>query len=212
MSAPQSLTKVPHFAVCPAANWYAIHTNIFWRNSKYYNVNYEANPAFRCHDELFVPNTDPSISYKIDMTAFLTFDIELGEVIDLGITPLGRRRMVPLLTGKAEGAFAGRLLPGGTDWQVVQPGGTLEINARYIFETPAGERIEVQSSGLRACDSETLARFDRGESVPPEAYYFRTAVRLFTGASGLLHLNDRLYVCEGQRLPKAVRLLINPVP
>jgi len=146
------------------------------------------------------------------MIPYLTFDIELGAAIEIGTTPSGRRRMVPLLFGKASGAFSGDLLPGGADWQMVLPNGTAEINARYIFETKSGARIEVQSTGLRVCDTETLARFDRGESVPPENYYFRTSVRLFTAVPDLLHLNDRLFSCQGQRFPRAVRLFINPVP
>ena len=153
-----------------------------------------------------------SMSVKDKMPPYLTFDIELGTAIELGRTPLGQRRMVPLLGGTVSGAFSGTVLPGGSDWQVVQPGGTLEINARYILKTEAGELIEVQSSGLRACDEATLALFDQGENVPPEAYYFRTAVRLFTAAPALLHLNNRLFTCHGQRFPRAVRLFINPVP
>src|SRR5690349_9061042 len=88
-----------------------------------------------------------------DMTPYLTFDVELGDAIEIGMTPLGQRRMVPLLSGTASGAFSAKLLPGGSDWQILRPDGTLEINARYILETPEGERIEVQSIGIRACDN-----------------------------------------------------------
>ena len=39
----------------------------------------------------------------------------------------------------------------------------------------------------------------RGEAVPPEAYYFRTAVRFTTGAPAWLHLNKLLAIAVGQR-------------
>ena len=31
---------------------------------------------------------------RMDMTPYLTFDIDLGATLDLGITPVGHRRMV----------------------------------------------------------------------------------------------------------------------
>jgi hypothetical protein len=145
------------------------------------------------------------------MTHFLIFDIELGPVIEIGMTPLGQRRMVPLLGGTVRGEFSGKVLPGGSDWQILRPDGTLEINARYIIETVEAERIEVQSAGMRVCDDDTRRKLEGGGQVSPDAYYFRTAVRLFTGAPRLLHLNDRLFSCRGERFSQAVRLFISPV-
>ncbi len=153
-----------------------------------------------------------SISYRYKMVPFLTFDIELGGAFEIGSTPTGRRRMVPLLGGVVSGAFSARVLPGGADWQLVHPDGTVEISARYILETPEGALIEVESKGIRVCSPEILARFDLGETVSPDDYYFRTAMRFFTAAPALRHLNDRLYSCHGQRFPKAVRLFINQIP
>ena len=50
---------------------------------------------------------------------------------------------------------------------------------------------------------EALARGDR---VPPSAYYFRTAVRLCTGAPAWLHLNRMLVLAVGAREQRRVVL------
>ena len=46
----------------------------------------------------------------------------------------------------------------------------------------------------------------RGEAVPPEAYYFRTAVRFTTGAPAWLHLNKLIAIAVGQREASVVKL------
>ena len=108
---------------------------------------------------------------------------DVAPVVTLGPAPLGERRYVPLLGGSVTGpALRGRILPGGVDWQIVRADGTLEIDAHYVIEADDGAQIEVRSQGVRAGPPEVLAALARGEAVPPTAYYFRTAVRLTTGA------------------------------
>ena len=51
-----------------------------------------------------------------------------------------------------------------------------------------------------------MARLSAGEAVPPAAYFFRTPVRLTTGAPAWLHLNRRMLVASGERLADRVRL------
>ena len=79
-------------------------------------------------------------------------------------------------------------------------GGTLrgpELNGRLV---------EVCSVGLRHGPSEVMARLARGEAVPASACYFRTVVRLPTGAPQWLHLNKLLALAVGQREASAVKL------
>jgi hypothetical protein len=71
--------------------------------------------------------------------------------------------------------------------------------------------VEVQSTGLRAGSAETLARLAAGEILPPEAYYFRTAMRFFTASPALAALNDLLAVAVGTRLPRQAVLRVHPV-
>ncbi|HLN10190.1 MAG TPA: DUF3237 family protein, partial [Xanthobacteraceae bacterium] len=72
---------------------------------------------------------------------------ELADILHLGRTPYGERRVINILGGRVEGS--GRILPGGADWQIVRPDGAADIQARYTIETEAGARILVDSEGLR---------------------------------------------------------------
>jgi hypothetical protein len=57
--------------------------------------------------------------------------VAVGPPIDVGSTPHGIRRIVPLLAGEMAGPrLAGKLLPGGTDYQIWRSDGVTEIHAR----------------------------------------------------------------------------------
>ena len=130
-----------------------------------------------------------------------------------GATTAGERRVIPFTAGTFEGCgMRGKLLPGGTDWQRVRADGSLEITARYMLQSEAGEIIQVVSEGLRTASPEVLARLSAGEDVPPDQYYFRTSIRLTTGSERLKHLNDRLYVGVGTRQARSVQIVIHEVP
>ena len=50
--------------------------------------------------------------------------------------------------------LTGEILPGGTDWQIVRPDGTIEVVARYTIRADMGRSdngalIYVQNDGLR---------------------------------------------------------------
>lgn len=136
----------------------------------------------------------------------LILDVEVGPPIEPGAVGAGVRRCIPLTGGQVSGAIEGEIIPGGADWQTICDDGTLQIEAHYAFRTAAGAVVEVVSSGLRSGPPEVLQRLAAGEIVDPRQYYFRTAIRLRTGAPELASLNHRLYVARGARRPGAVRL------
>jgi hypothetical protein len=51
-----------------------------------------------------------------------------------------------------------------------------------------------------------MAQLARGETVPRDAYFFRTLVRFTTGAPAWLHLNKTLALACGAREAHRVRL------
>lgn len=140
----------------------------------------------------------------------MRFAVEVGEPVTIGEVSGRVRRYIPLLGGTVEGAYRGTIVPGGMDWQVLEPGGRLEISAHYVLDLEQG-RVEVRSDGLRAGPPEVLARLASGEAVPREAYYFRTAMRFTAAAPALATLNERLFVAVGERLARLVRLDVHPV-
>lgn len=120
------------------------------------------------------------------------------------------KRMIAITGGRVSGGLAGRVLPGGADFQTVYPDGRADIMARYCLEVAEGI-VEVESRGLRVGPPEVIARLGRGERVEPGAYYFRTAVRLTSSAPALDRLTRRLYVAIATREPDLVRIALHEV-
>jgi Protein of unknown function (DUF3237) len=134
-----------------------------------------------------------------------TVDARLGPLEDHGVTRAGHRRVVPIAGGRVGGLPDGEtrldaeILPGGADWQVVRPDGTIEIDTRYSARTAAGEHVHFRTSGVRSGPPSVLAALLRGEDVDPAAYYFRVAVYLETSAARLAFLERSIFVASAVR-------------
>jgi hypothetical protein len=133
--------------------------------------------------------------------------VEVAEIVTLGRTPLGERRVVNILGGWFRGEWLhGRVRAGGADWQTIGEDGAARLDARYTLETEGGLLVQVRSEGLRHGPADVLARLAAGEDVDPGRYYFRTVLRFETGAPGLDWLNRVIAIARGARLPRAVEL------
>ncbi len=132
---------------------------------------------------------------------------QVGALVSLGPGPHGERRYVPLGGGSVRGPeLNGSLVEGGIDWQINRADGALEIAAHYVIRADDGALIEVQSSGLRHGPAGVMARLAAGAPVGRDEYYFRTLVRLTTGAPQWQHLNKLLVIAVGQREATQVKL------
>jgi hypothetical protein len=137
---------------------------------------------------------------------------ELADIVDVGVTPMGHRRVINILGGQFSGdRLSGVVLPGGADWQWVRSDGTLDLDARYTLKTDRGELIQVTSQGLRTSSPEVLARLAAGEDLDPSLYYFRTVMRFETSAPSLLWLTRLLAVAYGRRTRNAVELRVDEI-
>jgi hypothetical protein len=134
-------------------------------------------------------------------------EADVGPMRDLGPTPHGRRRIVPILGGTVKGPrLTGEIVPGGADWQYVRGDGVAELVARYSIRTHDGVEIAVTNSGLRRAPPEVMARLARGEPVDPALVYCR-AVPLFEAPAGPYDwLNASVFVCSAARLPDKVQI------
>ena len=131
----------------------------------------------------------------------------VAPIQDLGQTARGHRRIVDILGGEAQGPkFTGTILPGGADWQIVRPDGTIEVVARYTIKAASGALVYVQNDGLRVASPEIVARMSRGESVPFDSYRFRTAPRFETSAPDLKWLEQSTFVGVAARTPDRVAI------
>lgn len=134
--------------------------------------------------------------------------VEVGEIVSLGPTPTGERRVVAISGGSFESddGWRGIVLPGGADWQLLRGDGVLEVDARYALQDQRGARVQVMSQGLRHGPPEVIAALARGEAVDASLYYFRTAMRFETAAAELVHLNHVIAFGIGAREAQLVRL------
>ena len=137
----------------------------------------------------------------------LKAEITLAAAQDLGETPLGRRRVVPITGGRFSGErLAGRVLAGGADWQLVRADGVADLDARYTLETGDGALIYVRNRGYRHGPAEILEQLAAGAAVDPASYYMRTTPLFETSAARYAWLNRIVCVATGARRAAAVEL------
>ena len=139
----------------------------------------------------------------------LTFAFEMHATVDppqeLGQVRAGRRRIVPITGGRFEGpGIKGKVLPGGADWQTIQPDGFSELDTRYTIQTDAGQLIYVQNAGMRHAAPDVMARLLAGQTVDPALVYFRTVPRFETSAPELQWLTRAIFIGVGERYPNEV--------
>jgi hypothetical protein len=145
----------------------------------------------------------PGLSFLAELS------VTVGEPIDVGPTPEGHRRLIPITGGTVRGpALNGRVLPGGADYQLLRGPTLTELDARYVLETDAGHRIFVHNTALRHGSSRDIELLNSGAAVDPSKIYFRCWPRLTTAAPELDWLNTRLTLGTGVREPGRVVICI----
>ncbi len=138
--------------------------------------------------------------------------VTVAPALELGETAAGRRRVIPITGGRIDGPrLAGRVLPGGADWQIVRRDGCAELEARYTIEAQDGALVSVVNRGLRHGPPEVIARLAAGEPVDPGAYYFRCAPTFETAAPALQWLARTVFVGSGVRRPDSVEISVYAV-
>ena len=75
--------------------------------------------------------------------------VDIAPTLQLGMSPYGDRRMVPITGGTFEGpGLRGRVLPGGADRQLVRRDGSVNLDAIYELQTDDGVVISVRNRVL----------------------------------------------------------------
>lgn len=105
--------------------------------------------------------------------------VEIGQLVDVGATPHGHRRYIPITGGTFEGArIRGTVLPGGADWQTSRPDGVSEVDALYSIRADDGTVIIVRNCGV----------------ITAGGAYMRTAPRFEAPAGPHAWLNEAQFV------------------
>ncbi|HRI21323.1 MAG TPA: DUF3237 domain-containing protein [Panacibacter sp.] len=134
--------------------------------------------------------------------------VTLDKIQDLGNTPHGHRRIIPITGGSFEGpAIKGSVVPGGADWQIIRADGVVELSAQYTLQTDDGALIYITNKGYRNASPEVTKRIANGEMVDPKEYYFRTTPFFETASVKYDYLNNHIFICTAER--KVDYVLIN---
>jgi len=143
----------------------------------------------------------------LQLQPLLKAEITLAAPQELGDTPAGRRRIIPITGGRFDGErLRGRVLPGGADWQIIRPDGVADLDARYTLETSDGALIYVRNKGYRHGPAEVMERLKAGEAVDPALYYMRTTPWFETGDARYAWMNRIVCAATAARRAAAVEL------
>jgi hypothetical protein len=136
--------------------------------------------------------------FKITMT--------LHPFQELGTTPLGVRRIVPVAGGTFEGErVRGTVLEQASgDWLLMRADGAYQLDVRITLQTDDGALILMTYRGIRHASADVSARLANGERVNPDEYYLRTVPVFETSSPQYLWLNNVVAVGVGERLPDGV--------
>jgi hypothetical protein len=145
----------------------------------------------------------PSLAFFADLS------VRVGAPHEVGGTPAGQRRVIPILGGEVRGeGWSGRIVPGGADFQAIVSPTLAQLDARYLIETDAGELVYVVNRALRSASAETTQKLIRGEPVDPASVYFRCTPSFETSAPSLAWINERMFVGTGVRRPDEVLISV----
>jgi hypothetical protein len=118
----------------------------------------------------------------------MTVKASIEPLIDMGKTPSGQRRVVPISGGTFEGpAISGIVMPGGEDWQLIRDDGTMLLDARYWLQAGDGAIIRVHNSVLISAPAA-----QPGEQAKPA--YARSSVKLEAPIGPHDWLNKAIFV------------------
>ena len=131
--------------------------------------------------------------------------IKVAQAMEVGVTPQGTRRIIPITGGSFEGpTIKGTVVPGGYDWQIIRTDGVADIDARYVLATSDGVLITIVNKGLRHGPKEVMQKLARGEKVNPSLYYFRSIPYFETSETKYDWLTKNIFLATGIREPELV--------
>jgi hypothetical protein len=144
----------------------------------------------------------PSLEHLCDLAVTIAAPVEVGH------TPAGLRRMIPITGGTVTGPrMNGKVLAGGADFQLILGGGTqAHLDARYVIELDDGSRVFVQNTALRVASLENSQRIMQGQPVNTDEVYFRCQPKLEATTPAWAWLNESQFIGTGRRAPDGVFL------
>jgi hypothetical protein len=144
----------------------------------------------------------PALEHLCDLAVTIAPPIEIGQ------TPAGLRRLIPITGGIVKGPkLNGTILNGGADFQLIlSEGSAAHLDARYIIQADDDSRIFVQNTALRFASVENSKRLMQGLPVDPAEVYFRCQPKFEATVGPWQWLNESQFIGVGKRAPNGVFL------
>lgn len=122
--------------------------------------------------------SEPVLRHAFDIHA------QCGDALDAGVTPMGKRIVIPITGGTVTGDISADILPGGADYQLIDTtSGRTEFNAIYTIMTHDGHAIGVTNIGVSTSGK--------------QGDYFTTTPKFEAPVqSDYDWLNNRIFVCK----------------
>jgi hypothetical protein len=99
---------------------------------------------------------------SVELRFVMELRVEIDPALEVGTTPHGFRRVIPITGGTFEGPdLRGIVLPGGADWNLRRSDGVAEVWARYTLQTDDGVLISITNAGLARGTPGTPERYAR---------------------------------------------------
>jgi hypothetical protein len=152
-----------------------------------------------------VSKRSPNMS-ELKSRPLFTITMKLPSPLQLGDTPVGKRRLFTVSSGEFIGdQLRGQVLPqGGSDLLLVCADGSSHQDVRLILRTDDGALIIMTYRGRRHASPEVNDRIAHGEQVSASDYYLRTVPFFETSSAKYAWLNKIVSVAIGERTPDGV--------
>lgn len=140
-----------------------------------------------------------------------SIDIVVDNPIIVSNTPsMGKRQLIPILSGQVSGALNGVVLPGGVDSQIIEPNGVCRLSARYALRVLEGT-VYIENNGIRRVPeefkdmlfTEDMSFFNQ---ISPSDIYFKTVPVFEVDSPELEWLRTSIFICSANRTSDGVKL------
>jgi hypothetical protein len=131
-----------------------------------------------------------------------TLILNVPLIEDLGVTPLGHRRIATVTGGSFEGErLRGTVVsPPSGDWLLLRSDGVMCLDVRLTLKTNDGALIYMSYKGMRHGPADVIDRLNKGEEVDPSTYYMRAMPVFETSSAKYAWLNRAVFVAIGRRV------------
>jgi len=107
----------------------------------------------------------------MQLKPLFSFTADVGTPQEAPNGSYGDRRFIPITGGSFQSSrIAGKVLPGGADYQLIRQDKVAELNVRCTFETDDNVIFLMKGLGMRHGPEAVIARIARGEDVDPNDY------------------------------------------